>query len=46
MEIKKIKGNTFYIETGMLNIPFYKINDEEIIMMDSGWAKGQRRGID
>lgn len=46
MEIKKIKGNTFCIDTGMTYIPFYKINDEEIIMLDSGWAKGEREGID
>ena len=30
----------------MLYIPFYKINHEEIIMLDSGWAKGEREGID
>jgi len=46
LEIKKIKGNTFCIDTGMTYIPFYKINDEEIIMLDSGWAKGEREGID
>ncbi|MCE5221678.1 MAG: MBL fold metallo-hydrolase [Clostridium sp.] len=46
MEIKKIKGNTFVIDTGMTYIPFYKINDEEIIMLDSGWAEGEREGID
>ncbi|MBU3161325.1 MBL fold metallo-hydrolase [Clostridium frigoris] len=46
MDIIKIKGNTFCITTGMTYIPFYKINDEEIIMLDSGWAKGQRQGID
>lgn len=46
MEIKNIKGNTFCIDTGMTNIPFYKINDEEIIMLDSGWAEGERAGIE
>lgn len=30
----------------MTYIPFYKINDEEIIMLDSGWAKGERKEID
>lgn len=45
MEIKEIKGNTFCIDTGMSYIPFYKINDEEIILLDSGWAKGERKGI-
>lgn len=46
MEIKKVKGNTFYINTGMTYIPFYKINEEEIIMLDSGWAGGEQKGID
>jgi len=46
MEIKEIKGDTFCIDTGMTYIPFYKINDEEVIMLDSGWAKGEREGID
>ena len=46
MEIKQIKGNTFCIDTGMTYIPFYKINDEEIIMLDSGWAGGERKGIE
>jgi hydroxyacylglutathione hydrolase len=46
MEIKEIRGNTFCIKTGMTFIPFYKINNEEIIMLDSGWAEGQRKGID
>jgi glyoxylase-like metal-dependent hydrolase (beta-lactamase superfamily II) len=46
MEIKAIKGNTFCIDTGMSYIPFYKINDEEIVMLDSGWAEGEREGID
>ena len=35
MKIKKIKGNTFCIDTGMTYRPFYKINDEEIILLDS-----------
>ncbi|MBZ9609244.1 MBL fold metallo-hydrolase [Clostridium estertheticum] len=46
MEIKEIKGNTFCVDTGMTYIPFYKINHEEIIMLDSGWAQGEREGID
>lgn len=45
MEIKEVLGRTFCIDTGMTYIPFYKINDEEIIMFDSGWAEGEREGI-
>ena len=44
LEIKKIKGQTFCIDTGMTYIPFYKINDEEIIMLDTGWAAGEQKG--
>ncbi|QGU96176.1 MBL fold metallo-hydrolase [Clostridium bovifaecis] len=46
MEIKEVKGNTFCIDTGMTYIPFYKINDKEIIMLDSGWKEGEREGIE
>lgn len=46
MEIKQVKGNTYCIDTGMTYLPFYKINDEDIIMCDSGWAEGEREGID
>jgi hydroxyacylglutathione hydrolase len=46
MEVVKVKGNTYCIDTGMTYIPFYKINDEEIIMFDSGWKHGEREGIE
>ncbi len=46
MNIIKVKGNTFCIDTGMSYIPFYKITETDIIMLDSGWAKGERKGID
>lgn len=45
VRIKKIKGHTFCIDTGMTYIPFYKINHEEIIMLDTGWATGEQKGI-
>lgn len=46
MEIRLVKGNTYCIDTGMTYIPFYKVNDEDIIMLDTGWARGEREGID
>lgn len=46
MKIKEIKGNTFCIDTGMTYIPFYKIDDKKIIMLDTGWKNGEREGID
>ena len=45
VEIIKIKGQTFCIDTGMTYIPFYKVNDKEIIMLDTGWATGEQKGI-
>lgn len=45
MKIKHIKGNTFCIDTGMTYLPFYKVNDEEIIMIDTG-TKNERKGIE
>jgi glyoxylase-like metal-dependent hydrolase (beta-lactamase superfamily II) len=46
LDILKVKGNTYCIDTGMTYIPFYKINDEEIIMLDTGWKNGEREGIE
>jgi hydroxyacylglutathione hydrolase len=46
MEILQVRGNTFCFDTGMTYIPFYKINEEEIIILDSGWAEGEREGIE
>lgn len=45
MKLIQVRGNTFCIDTGMTAIPIYKINDEEIIMLDTGWVK-EREGIE
>lgn len=42
MNLKHIQGNTFYIDAGFLLIPFYKINDKEIILLDSGLESEQK----
>lgn len=39
MKIICIQGNTYCIDTGMTYIPFYKIDDRRIIMLDTGWQK-------
>jgi glyoxylase-like metal-dependent hydrolase (beta-lactamase superfamily II) len=44
MEITRVKGNTFVIDTGMLYLPFYKLGDHEIVLLDSGWS-GDVEGI-
>lgn len=46
MDILNVKGNTYCIDTGMTYIPFYKINNEEIIMLDTGLKRGEREGIE
>lgn len=36
MEIQRVKGNTFCIDTKIAYIPFYKIDHEKIILLDTG----------
>ncbi len=45
MEHKHIKGSTYCIDTGMTYLPFYKITDTDIIVLDTGWAEGEREGL-
>ncbi|MDF2952084.1 MAG: hydrolase [Anaerocolumna sp.] len=45
MIIEKVRGNTYFIDTGMTYIPFYKINDNEIVLLDSGWIS-EGKGIE
>lgn len=45
MNIINIKGNTYCIDTGMTYLPFYKLNDKNIILMDSGY-KEEKDGIE
>lgn len=37
MEIIKVKGNTYAIDTGMSYLGFYKVTEHDIILIDSGW---------
>lgn len=45
MDIIKVKGNTYCIDTGMTYLPFYKLNNQDIILMDTGYNK-ESSGID
>lgn len=45
MEIIHVKGSTYCLK-GMQLMPFYKIDDRDIIMLDTGWGKFDRAGID
>lgn len=42
MKIFHILGDTHCIDTGMSYIPFYRLDDKNIVMLDSGWAEGER----
>ncbi|MBP1918912.1 MBL fold metallo-hydrolase [Youngiibacter multivorans] len=44
MFIKKVKGNTFLVETSFQSIPFYKLEGGKIIMVDCGLIE-EREGI-
>ena len=46
MNVINVKGNTYCIDTGMAYVPFYKVNEKEIIMLDTGLMKGGRKIID
>lgn len=46
MELWKVKGNTFCIDTGISYIPFYMINERDIILLDTGWAQADRVGLE
>lgn len=46
MKLNNICGNTFYIDTGIADVPFYKIDNENIIMLDSGLAGAGTKIID
>lgn len=45
MKIYNIKGNTYYFETKYAYMPFYKINENEIIMLDSGYYETDEKVI-
>src|SRR5688572_24031700 len=36
MKVKQVKDNTYCIDVGISYIPFYKLNENDIILIDSG----------
>ena len=46
MNVKSVKGNTYCIDTGREYIPFYRINNKDIVMIDTGLFEGERRKIE
>lgn len=37
MDIVHVLGNTYYVNSKYCAIPFYKLDDKRIILLDSGW---------
>ncbi|GAA0083903.1 MBL fold metallo-hydrolase [Clostridium sp. CTA-7] len=46
MQIIQVRENTFCIDTGMTYIPFYRVSENNIVMIDTGLAKGERGKLD
>lgn len=45
MEIIQIKGNTYVLDLGLLYLPFYKINQTDLVLLDTGLMKEHRNLI-
>ena len=39
LQIRHVRGNTFYFDFPGLSIPFYKLDDHHLILLDSGYAR-------
>lgn len=44
MENIHVKGNTYVLALGMLYLPYYKVNDRDLILLDTGLMK-EHRGL-
>ena len=45
LNIRPICGNTYAIETEMAFLPFYRLNQQEIILLDTGFASSDRQAL-
>lgn len=45
LDVHHILGNTYAIETKMAYLPFYQLNEREIILLDSGFASTDRQEL-
>ena len=45
LNIHHVRGNTFAIETGMAFLPFYQLNTQDIILLDSGFVSSDRQAL-
>ena len=44
MEIIQVKGNTYVLDLGLLYLPFYKISQTDLILLDTGLKKEHQHG--
>ena len=45
MELRHVLGNTWAAEANTALLPVYKINDRDIVLIDTGYAKLDRAGL-
>jgi glyoxylase-like metal-dependent hydrolase (beta-lactamase superfamily II) len=45
MELKKVKGNTYYITPDFIDLGLYRLNKEECLLIDSGFHKTAKNEI-
>lgn len=45
LEIHHILGNTYAFETAMAFLPFYRLSEKEIVLLDSGYATTDRETL-
>ena len=45
LELHHVRGETWVIETAMAYLPFYKLNDRDIVLLDTGFASADRENL-
>jgi len=45
LNLHHIRGNTYAIETQMAYLPFYKLNERDIVLLDSGFVSTDRQAL-
>ena len=36
LTVNKVRGNTYYLDFGWLSVPYYQVNEQDVILLDSG----------
>ena len=45
LKLHHVRGNTFALETEMAFLPFYRLNDREIVLLDTGFVSTDRQAL-